>query len=182
MSIGISGGRLYAFAAEFEDPTQLVDAARAVREAGYKRFEVYSPYPIRQLDEIVPGWNPLAPMVLFAGIAGGITAWVMQSWIAIVDFPINVGGRPLYSWPAFVPITFELTVLFASIAAFFGTWALCGFPLPHHPVFNLKQFARASNDRFFLCVEARDYRFDARKTGELLRAFEPLAVWEIEKE
>ena len=182
MKRGNSNGPLYAYAAEFDDATQLVDAARAVRHAGYKRFEAYSPYPIHELDEIVPGWNPLPPIVLFAGIAGAVIAWVMQSWIAIVDFPINVGGRPLYSWPSFVPITFELTVLFAAVAAFLGTWWLCGLPLPHHPVFNLKEFARASNDRFFLCLEARDYRFDPRKTLELLEEFRPLEVWEIGKE
>lgn len=182
MRLGNGTGPLYGYAAEFDDPTQLVDATRAVREAGYKHFEAYTPYPIRELEEIVPGWNPIAPLVLFGGIAGAVTAWIMQSWIAIVDFPINVGGRPLYSWPAFVPITFELTVLFASIAAFFGTLALCGFPLPHHPVFNLKQFARVSEDRFFLCVEARDRKFDLQKTAGMLEHFEPLELWEIDKE
>jgi hypothetical protein len=182
MRIGPGNGPLYAYAAEFDDPTQLVDATRAVREAGYRRFEAYTPYPIRELEEIVPGWNPIAPIVLFGGIAGALTAWIMQSWIAIVDFPINVGGRPLYSWPSFVPITFELTVLFASIAAFFGALGLCGFPLPHHPVFNLKEFARVSEDRFFLCIEARDGQFDLQKTAALLEEFEPLELWEIEKE
>lgn len=182
MRLRNGNGPVYAYAAEFDDPTQLVEAARAVREAGYKRFEAYSPYPIRELNEIVPGWNPVAPIVLFGGIAGAVTAWIMQSWIAIVDFPINVGGRPLYSWPAFVPITFELTVLFASIAAFLGALGLCGFPLPHHPVFNLKEFARASNDRFFLFVEARDYKFNPVKTAELLEGFDPLELWEIGKD
>jgi len=180
--IATGNGPLYAYAAEFDDPTALVNAARAVRQAGYKRFEAYSPYPVRELDEIIPGWNPIAPLVLFGGIAGAVTAWIMQSWIAIVDFPINVGGRPLYSWPSFVPITFELTVLVASLAAFFGTWGVAGLPLPHHPVFNLKEFARASNDRFFLCIEARDYRFNREKTAELLEEFEPLQLWEIGKD
>lgn len=182
MRLGNSTGPLYAYAAEFDDPTQLVDAARAVREAGYKRFEAYSPYPIRELDEIVPGFNPVALIVLIGGIAGAVTAWVMQSWIADIDFPINVGGRPLYSWPSFVPITFELTVLFASIAAFFGALGLCGFPLPHHPVFNLKEFARTSDDRFFLFIEARDREFNPQKTAELLDEFEPLELWEIGKD
>jgi len=175
-------GPIYCYAAEFDDPTRLLEAARAVREAGYKRFEVYSPYPLKQLDEIVPGFDPLPPIVLFGGICGGLTAWTMQSWIAIVDFPINVGGRPLYSWPSFIPITFELTVLFASLAAFFGTLGLCGFPRPHHPMFNLDEFARATNDRFFLCVESRDFRFNLQKTAELLDEFEPLEIWEISKE
>lgn len=182
MRIGNGTGPLYGYAAEFDDPTQLVDATRAVLDAGYKRFEAYSPYPIHELNEMVPGWNPVAPIVLFGGIAGALTAWIMQSWIAIVDFPINVGGRPLYSWPSFVPITFELTVLFASIAAFFGALGLCGFPRPHHPVFNLKEFARTSDDRFFLCVEAQDSNFDTRRTVELLEQFEPLELWEIGKD
>ena len=182
MRIGNSTGPLYAYAAEFDGPTKLVDAARAVREAGYKRFEAYSPYPVKELDEIVPGWNPVPALVLLAGIAGATTAWIMQSWIAIVDFPINVGGRPLYSWPAFVPITFELTVLFASAAACFGALGLCGFPLLHHPVFNLKEFGRASDDRFFLCIEARDHKFNVRKTAELLNEFQPLELWEVGKD
>ena len=182
MRLGQGNGLLYGYAAEFDDPTQLVEATRAVRAAGYKRFEAYTPYPIQELDEIIPGWNPVAPVVLFGGIAGAVTAWVMQSWIAIVDFPINVGGRPLYSWPSFVPITFELTVLFASVAAFVGALGLCGFPLPHHPVFNLKEFARATEDRFFLCIEARDDQFSPQKTVALLEEFQPLELWEIEKE
>jgi hypothetical protein len=175
-------GALYGYAAEFDDPTKLVEAARAIRAAGYKRFEAYSPYPVKELDEIVPGADPVAPIVLVGGICGAVTAWVMQSWIAIVDFPINVGGRPLYSWPAFVPITFELTVLFASLAAFFGTLALCGFPRPHHSMFNLAEFSRASNDRFFLCVESRDFRFNLTRTSELLGEFGPLEIWEVGKE
>lgn len=182
MTLGSGNGPLYGYAAEFDDPTKLVVAAKAVRQAGYKLFEAYSPYPVRELDEIVPGWNPVAPMVLIGGIAGAVTAWIMQSWIAIVDFPINVGGRPLYSWPAFIPITFELTVLFASVAAFFGALGLAGFPRPHHPVFNLREFARASDDRFFLCIEARDYSFNPNRTAELLEEFEPLKVWKIEKD
>lgn len=182
MRIGNLNGPLYGYAAEFDDPTQLVEAARAVRQSGYKRFEAYSPYPLHELNDIVPGMNPVAPIVLFGGIAGAITAWVMQSWIAIVDFPINVGGRPLYSWPAFIPITFELTVLFASGAAFFGALGLCGFPRPHHPVFNLREFGRASDDRFFLCIEASDHRFNARRTAELLQEFAPLELWEIGKD
>lgn len=182
MRVGSATSPLYGYAAEFDDPTQLVEAARAVRDAGYKRFEAYTPYPVRELDDIVPGLNPIAPIVLMGGIAGAVTAWVMQSWIADIDFPINVGGRPLYSWPSFVPITFELTVLFASIAAFLGVFWLSGLPLPHHPVFNLKEFARASDDRFFLCIEARDRKFSSQKTAQLLGEFEPLELWEIGKD
>jgi hypothetical protein len=173
---------LYGYAAEFEDPGKLVEAARATVEAGYKKFEAYSPYPIKELNEIVPGFNPLPALVLAGGVLGAFTAWIMQWYIATIDFPINVGGRPLYSWPSFVPITFELTVLFASIAAFFGALALCGLPCLHHPVFNLREFARISNDRFLLCIESRDVKFSADKTAEFLEQFEPIQVWEVERE
>ncbi len=173
---------LYGYAAEFEDPGKLVEAARATVDAGYRKFEAYSPYPIKELNEIVPGFNPLPAIVLAGGVLGGFTAWIMQWYIAAIDFPINVGGRPLYSWPSFVPITFELTVLFASLAAFFGALAICGLPCLHHPVFNLQDFGRVSNDRFMLCIESRDVKFSADQTAEFLEQFEPLRVWEVERE
>ncbi len=173
---------LYGYAAEFEDPTQLVEAARATLDAGFRKFEAYSPYPIKELDEIVPGFNPLPFLVLVGGFLGAATAWAMQWYIAAYDFPINVGGRPLYSWPSFIPITFELTVLFAAGTAFFFSLALCGLPLVHHPMFSLPQFARISNDRFLLCIEARDRKFYPEDTAEFLAQFEPLDVWEIEEE
>jgi len=173
---------LYGCAAEFEDVTKLVEAARAARDFGYRKFEAYSPYAIRQLDEIIPMRIPLPAMVFFAGLAGTVTAWAMQAGIAVWDYPINVGGRPLYSWPAFVPIMFELTVLFAGSTAFFGALWLCGFPLVHHPVFNLPAFSRVTNDRFFLCIEAEDKKFYAEETFEFLSGLDPIAVWEIERD
>lgn len=171
---------IYGVVAEFDDPGKLVEAARAVREHGYKKFEAYTPYPIKELDEIVPGINPVPALVFLGGLTGAATAWIMQCYIAIIDFPINVGGRPLYSWPSFVPITFELTVLFAAGAAFFGMLWLAGLPLLHHPLFNLGRMARASKDRFFLCVEARDSKFDSGRVAQFLRHLEPLGVWEVE--
>jgi Protein of unknown function (DUF3341) len=173
---------LYGCAAEFEDPGKLVAAARAVREAGYTKFEAYSPYPLKELDDIVPGFNPIPALVFAGGVTGALTAWLMQYYIAAFDFPTNIGGRPLYSWPSFVPITFEFTVLFASAAAFFGALWLCGLPLPHHPMFNLQQFGRVTNDRFFLCIEARDRKFYREKTYDFLSNLDPLAVWEIEND
>ena len=175
-------GSLYGYVAEFDDPGKLVEAARAVRDSGYSKFEAYSPYPIRELEEIVPGWNPLAPVVLFGGLFGAACAWALQSYVAVFNFPINVGGRPLYSWPSFVPITFELTVLFAASAAFFGALWLCGFPRPHHPMFNLSEFARVTNDRFFLCIEARDRKFYPRDASEFLADLDPLEIWEVDQE
>ncbi len=171
---------IYGLVAEFEDPTSFVEAARKVKKEGYRRFEAYSPYPIKDLFEIVPGGNPVPPIVLLAGFLGAATAWSMQYYIAAIDYPINVGGRPLYSWPAFVPILFELTVLFAALAAFFGTLALCGFPKVHFPLFNVPEFARVSSNRFFLCIESRDPLYDARDTTRFLHDLKPMGVWQVE--
>src|SRR5690348_13022395 len=120
--------RTYGMVAEFEDPGDLVEAARAAREQGYRRMEAYTPYPIRELDEILPMWNYLPTVVFIAGVVGAFTAWYMQYFIAAIVYPVNVGGRPLNSWPSFIVITFELTVLFASVAAFFGMLFFAGFP------------------------------------------------------
>src|SRR5690242_4289972 len=143
-------------------------------------MEAYSPYPIEELSEIIPRINLLPAIVFAGGALGAATAWVMQYYIAAIDYPINVGGRPLYSWPAFIVITFELTVLFASISAFLGTLALCGFPRPHFPLFSVTRFRAASRDSFFLCIESRDLLFDSRKTAEFFESLEPLEVWEVE--
>ncbi len=172
----------YGLVAEFDGPTELVEAARKVKERGYRRFEAYSPYAIKDLDEIVPGWNLVPPVVLLGGFAGAATAWAMQYYIAAIDYPINVGGRPLDSWPSFIPILFELTVLFAGCSAFFGTLVLCGFPRPHFPLFNLPEFAHASSNRFFLCIEKRDPIYSSELTAEFLREFHPIGVWEVENE
>ena len=171
---------VYGIVAEFEDVTALVEAAERVRKAGYRRFEAYSPYAVKDLDKIVPGTNYVPIIVLAGGFLGAATAWAMQYYIAAIDYPINVGGRPLYSWPAFIPILFELTVLFAACAAFFGTLALCGFPRPNFPLFNLPEFASATSDRFFLCIERADPFYEPRATSRLLRELDPLGVWEVD--
>lgn len=172
--------RAYGIVAEFEDPTTFVEAAKQIKEAGYRYFEAYSPYPIKDLFEIVPGGNSVPAMVLLGGVTGGVTAWLMQYYIAAIEYPINVGGRPLHSWPAFVPILFELTVLLASLAAFFGTLYLCGFPKLHFPLFDLEEFAKASSNRFFLCVESRDPSYSLTNTANLLNKYQPIGVWEVE--
>ena len=146
---------VYGVVAEFDDPGNLVEATRAAREHGYKHYEAYTPYPIEEMNELVPAADPIPAMVFCGGVAGLITAWSMEFYIAAIDYPTNIGGRPLNSWPSFVPIMFELTVLFAAITAFVGSLWLCGLPLLHHPVFNLEEIARASKDRFFLCIETR---------------------------
>jgi hypothetical protein len=175
-------GRVYGLAAEFESPEQLVEAARAVREEGFEYFEAYSPYPIRELDEIVPMWNLVPLITLLAGAAGALTGYYLQYLIAAIVYPLNIGGRPLNSWPAFIPIIFELTVLFASCAAFFSTLYFAGFPALYHPMFRIPSFRRASDDGFFLCVEARDTAYHGEATAQFLHSLDPLRVWEVEHE
>ncbi len=176
----MNDSEIYGTVAEFDDPTALVEAAREAKREGYRKFEAYTPYPIKDLDEIIPGWNLVPPIVLLGGLIGAATAWSMEYYIAAIDYPTNVGGRPLYSWPMFIPILFELTVLFAGVSAFFGTLALCGFPRPHFPLFNLPQFGLASSSRFFLCIEKRDPIYDSQLTARFLRDLEAIGVWEVE--
>lgn len=176
----MSEKRLYGIVAEFGGPRELIEAVRETREQGYRAIEAYTPYPLEELDEVLGGWNPVPLIFLVGGLTGAATAWAMQYYIAAIDYPTNVGGRPLYSWPAFIPILFELTVLFASLAGFFGTLALCGFPHPHHPVFDISRFRAASRDGFFLCIEAADLTFEPGKTSDFLATLDPLEVWEVE--
>lgn len=178
----MSDASTYGMVAEFDDPTALVEAARRIKEEGYRRFEAYTPYAIKDLHEIihVPVAVPL--ICLVGGLLGAATAWSMEYYIAAIDYPINVGGRPLYSWPAFIPILFELTVLFAGTFCFFGTLALCGFPRPHFPLFNLPQFAYATSSRMFLCIEKTDPIYDSQLTAKLLNELGPIGVWEVSDE
>jgi hypothetical protein len=172
---------IYGLMAEFTTPQQLLDAANRSYGAGYRRLDAFAPFPIEGLAEAVGfhrTWLPL--VVLLAGIMGGCSGFFLQYYAAAINFPLNIGGRPLDSWPAFVPITFELTILFASIAATLGMLAMNGFPLPYHPVFNVPRFALASRDRFFLCVEARDPIFDREKTKQFLESLDAREVSEIE--
>lgn len=171
---------IFGVTAEFEDVEALLDAARYAKEHGYRWLEAYTPYPVKELDEIIHLFNPLPAMVFAGGAVGAATAWIMQYYIAAIEYPLNIGGRPLYSWPAFIVILFELTVLFAACTAFFGTLALNGFPRPHHPMFSVDHFDRASQDRFFLCIEARGKGFDSRAAARVLERFDPVEVWEVE--
>jgi hypothetical protein len=177
----VSEIEIHGLVAEFDDPTTLVDATRAAHEAGYRKMEAYSPYAIDELEELIPRMNLVPLICLIGGLLGSATAWTMEYGIAALDYPINVGGRPLYSWPMFIPILFELTVLFAGTFCFFGCLALCGFPRPHFPLFNVPQFAGASSSRFFLCIERKDGMFDVRETAEFLDAQDPIGVWEVDE-
>ena len=173
---------LWGLAAEFPDPDSLLDAAISARDLGYRRMEAYTPYPIKELADAIPDRRKLPPIVFIGGLLGFFTAWAMEYYIAVIDYPINVGGRPLNSWPSFIVIMFELTILFSSIFAFVGTLILCGFPRPHHPMFNLSRFGQASNHRFFLCIEASDPNFDVARTAEFLADMDPLEVMEVDED
>ena len=174
--------RIYGVVAEFDDPAPLVGAARALHERGFRQMEAYTPYPVGELEEYIEGSRRLPLLVLIGGLLGTLTAWGMQFYIAVFDYPTNIGGRPLNSWPSFIVIMFELTILFASVTAFVGMLALCGFPRPHHPIFEAPGFEEASNNRFFLCVEAGDPHFDREAITELLEELDPLEVREIDED
>ncbi|HKP73606.1 MAG TPA: DUF3341 domain-containing protein [Pyrinomonadaceae bacterium] len=172
---------IYGVMAEFDDPTAVVAATRRAHEEGYRVMDAYSPYPIEALSEAI-GFhkNRLPLIVLIGGILGGLGGFLMQYYVTVINYPINVGGRPLFSWPAYIPITFETTVLGAALAAIFGMLALNGLPEPYHPVFNAPNFAFASRDRFFLVIEARDPKFDRETTTGFLRSLGAQEVTDVE--
>lgn len=172
---------LHGLVAEFASAEDVLAAARRARAAGYARVDAYTPYPVEGLAEALDlhgTWVP--PLVLAGGIAGAVGGFALQYWISTVDYPLNVGGRPLNSWPAFIPVTFELTVLCAALTAVISMFALNGLPRPHHPLFGAPGFERASQDRFFLGIEAADPRFDARDTRRFLASLGPLMVSEVD--
>ncbi len=171
---------LYGLMAEFEDPKALVDATRRAYEAGYRDMDAYSPIPLEELTEALGIHHTgVAPLVLLGGIVGGLSGYALQYWVAAIAYPLNVGGRPFNSWPSFVPVTFELTVLIAALTAVFGMLALNRLPMLYHPVFNVPRFALATRDRFFLCIEATDPKFDPHATREFLAGSAPREVSEV---
>jgi hypothetical protein len=173
--------RPYGLLAEFTDATSLVQAAARAHEAGYKRFDAFSPFPIEELHHAMGSPHSKLPLiVLIGGIAGCLGGFFLQYWAAAIAYPINVGGRPLNSWPAFIPVTFECTILVAALAAVLGMLALNGLPMPYHPVFNVDRFALASRSRFFLCIEGRDKKFDLENTREFLQSLGPREVTVVE--
>ena len=160
---------IYGLLAEYADEETLLAAATRVRSLGYQQIEAYSPYPIHGMAEVLGVRGVRLPrIVLGGGILGMLVALGMQWYSAVIDYPLNVGGRPLASWPSFMPITFELTILVAGISAVLGMFALNGLPQPYHPLFNVPEFAKASRAGFFLCVEATDPKFDAEQTRQML--------------
>ena len=172
---------LYGLMAEFESPTDLVEAARRTYDAGYRRINGYSPFPIPELWEAIGFHKTRLPIiVLIGGIFGGLAGYFMMYYMEVMDYPLNVGGRPFHSAPSFMPITFETTVLCAALAAVFGMLALNKLPQPYHPVFNAERFALATRDRFFLVIEARDPKFDYEKTHEFMKTLNAKEVVDVE--
>jgi Protein of unknown function (DUF3341) len=171
---------VYGMMAEFDTPTDLVRAAHAASEAGYRKMDAFTPFPIEELHHALHLERSKLPLiVLLGGLLGGLSGFGLQWYVTVYNFPTNIGGRPLFSWPSYIVITFELTVLFASIAATFGLLALCGFPTPYHPAFNAPRFERATRDGFFLVIESHDPLFDVEKTKSFLSGLDAKGVSEV---
>jgi hypothetical protein len=172
--------RLYGLMAEFATGDALLQAVRCAREAGYRELEAYAPYPVEGLAEAV-GFkrDRVVLAALLGGIAGGVGGYFLQWYSAVIDYPINVGGRPLHSWPSFIPPAFELCILGAALAAVFGMLLANGLPRLYHPVFNAPDFEQATRYRFFLCLPARDPYFDLARSRQFLAGLQPLAVSEV---
>lgn len=189
---------IYGIAAEFKDPHDLIHAVHAAKKAGYKKMDAYTPFPVEELnEEIGPHDTGVPRIVLIAGLIGALSGFIMQYVGAFIDYRINIGGRPLADpsgftsftleglvaalngWQAFIPITFEAGILLAAFGAVFGMLALNGFPMPYHPVFNIPRFERASQDAFFLCIEANDPLFDRGSTRQFLQSMNPMQVTEV---
>jgi hypothetical protein len=171
---------IYGIMAEFDSPTSLAAAARRVREQGYRKVEAYSPFAIEEVNEALGlHHNRLPLLVLAGGIVGGLAGYLLQYYIAVWHYPLNIAGRPLHSWPSFIIVTFEMTILFAALTTVLGLLGLCGLPMPYHPVFNVPRFALASRNRFFLCIEANDPMFDRFQTAEFLSSLGAREVSEV---
>jgi hypothetical protein len=171
---------IYGLLAEFENPADLVRAAERTYAEGYRKIDAYSPFPIEELADAIGFHKSGVPLVvLIGGILGCVGGYMMQYWIAAINYPINIGGRPLNSWPAFIVVTFEMTILFAGLSAVFGMLALNGLPMPYHPVFNVPRFAFATKDRFFLIIFSSDPKYDRVATRRFLESMEPHAISEV---
>ncbi len=173
---------LHGLMAEFDSAQALLDAATAARHAGFTKTDAYSPFPIHGMEKAIGFNERLIPKFVFAaGLTGGLTAFGFQYWASAIDYPLNIGGRPLFSWVSFIPVTFEFTILLAAFTAVISMLALNGLPRPYHPVFNAPSFARASQDRFFLAIESTDPKFDLDQTRAFLVGLNPLEVVAVDE-
>jgi len=167
--------------AEFASPEELLEAARRAFAAGFRKMDAYSPFPVDGLAEAIGFHRSRVPLiVLIGGIIGCLGGFFLQYWVSVIDYPINIGGRPLNSWPSFIPVTFEMTILAAALSAVFGVLALNGLPMPYHPVFNVERFELASRNRFFLCIEAADAGFDLDSVRKFFEEVGSQGIYEVD--
>ncbi|MGA9884411.1 MAG: DUF3341 domain-containing protein [Candidatus Acidiferrales bacterium] len=177
----MNGKTMYGLMAEFETPEDVLAAAHRTRAAGYQRIDAFSPIPVEGLAEAIGfDWTSLPIVTLIGGILGGLTGFFMCWYANVISFPLDIGGKPFNSWPAWIPITFELTILGGAIATVVGMLAMNGLPTPYHPVFNVDRFALSTTDKFFLCIKSRDKKFDLAETKAFLEGLNPHGVFEIE--
>jgi len=176
----IPASPVYGLMAEFDSAQDLVDAAFKTHQAGYKKIDAYSPFPVEGLAEAI-GFhkNRVALVVLVGGLLGLLSAYGLQYWVAVITYPVNIGGRPLQSWPSFIIVTFELTILFGGLSAVFGMLALNGLPMPYHPVFNVPEFKKATENKFFLVVFSSDPKYDPAATRSFLQGLSPRMIAEV---
>lgn len=173
---------LHGILAEFDTPTQLVDAARQVRDAGYRKTDAFSPFPLHEIDEALGIKRTILPYLVFGGaITGLLTGIALQVFVHYIDYPLNVGGRPYISIPSMVPPSYELTILFAGFTAVFGMLFLNGLPRPYHPVFNVPRFALATREKFFLIIESQDPKFDYEETRSFMESLNPQEVFDVDE-
>lgn len=177
-----SNDNLFGLLAKFDNQEDLVAAARRAYDAGYRKFDAYTPYPVEGLSEAMHLKGSILPYIILAGgVVGGLTGFLMQTFATVIDYPLNIGGRPLFSWPSYIPITFEMTILFAAIAGVLGLFVVTRFPQPYHPVFNSEDFnAHASQDGFYLGIEASDPGFNLEQTRSFLQSLGSVLITEIE--
>ena len=171
---------IYGLLAEFDNPETLVRAVREAHEAGYRQMDAYTPFPIEEVAEALEFHDRRLPVIVFVGgLIGCIAGFSMQYYASVISYPINVGGKPLNSWPAFIPVTFEMTILFAALCAVIGMLRLNRLPMPYHPLFNDRRFSRATSHGFFLCIESADGKFDRETTAKFLKGLHAKGVSEV---
>ena len=173
---------IYGLLAEFDTPTQLVDAANRIREAGYTKTDAFSPFPLHEIDEALGIKRSILPYLVFGGaVTGLLTGFALQIFVHYIDYPIIVGGRPFISIPSFIPPAYELTILFAAFTAVGGMILLNGLPQPYHPVFNVPRFALATREKFFLLIETKDPKFNYDETREFMQGLDAQEVFDVDE-